>query len=127
MTFRELYDVYSAYKAGKPVQYRPGDGCEWADASSLLGRPCSLSLVADYQFRIKPEPKLRDWAIEEVPVGAVVNFDNHRCLILGVTSDCRVSMMDADGELIRSYNVNILRGKNYTLDGKTWQPCGVLE
>ena len=124
-TVEQMIEVMTAFKQGKQVQWR------WTNDSSDNWRDLSKSdwdwCRADY--RIKPEPKLRPWKSEEVPVGAVVKFrmDNRRFVILACFKN-NVCMASDSFHEIESYPLDIFNGETYSLDhGKTWLPCGVLE
>ena len=87
-----------------------------------------------YEFRIKPEPKLRPWRPEEVPVGALMRNKKdprlYRSLILCVndTGYCIVIPNGCSNTLDSQSMDGMLRLREHSLDhGKTWLPCGVLE
>ncbi len=83
----------------------------------------------DMEIRIKPEPTLRPWKPEEVPVGAVVKSGNNRWLITAVWNG-KLFMNGCDlHDDERSPSLQTLTmGYEHSLDhGITWQPCGILE
>ncbi|MDE2105426.1 MAG: hypothetical protein KGL39_49825 [Patescibacteria group bacterium] len=89
----------------------------------------NLCLNEDFTlYRRKPQPKLRPWKPEEVPVGAIWRTPSQRCLIMAVNSDNFVVMADSRDPKVGLYEIRLLQTGEYSLDyGKTWQPCGVLE
>jgi hypothetical protein len=76
-----------------------------------------------------PEPKLRPWKVEEIPVGARVRRKDYRVcetLILGnltAIAGEEPYLIFLDG---RSSAKGALEELEY-FNGTTWQPCGVLE
>ncbi len=83
-------------------------------------------------YRIKPEPKLRPWKPEEVPVGALFRSEywgkGSAALILGVSADKeQINYISVDGVTRAGLN-SLLEYCEYSTDnGKTWKPCGVEE
>lgn len=94
---------------------------EWRPAIIV---PSSLSDPASY--RIRPQPKLRPWKPEEVPVGAQLRarLSRARSLIVGVDSRqlyCGTPPTFCPLEMA-------FENFEHSLDGgKTWLPCGVEE
>lgn len=101
-----------------------GGALQWKDVNNKWCDTTHLSFVDEYTYRIKPEPKLRPWKPEEVPVGAVTRnkVSGNKSLIAGV-AEC----------FVYGYNrydtaENYLKENEISLDGgKTWLPCGVAE
>lgn len=56
-----------AWLEGKPVQYRALPDGEWFDAVSAASRDF-ITVSRGTAFRPKPEPKLRPWKADEVPI-----------------------------------------------------------
>lgn len=84
-------------------------------------------------YRITTGPKLRPWDPLEVPVGAryrAIGMVNHCAIITGftprvITSSCFDAGNRDNGQIEFS---EMLAGYEHSIDnGKTWQPCGVLE
>jgi len=72
---------------------------------------------AVFNYFIKPEPKLRPWKPEEVPLGAWmrgIDSDNQRWML--------TNSMNEDRR--REW---LLHNQHSTDQGKTWLPCGVEE
>lgn len=87
----------------------------------------STKLLATQKYRIKPSPKWRAWRSEEVPVvgflvkgksipfaAVVILFDSMTSFLY--TRESRHSLLEAFECLLHS-----------TDNGKTWNPCGILE
>lgn len=113
---REAGAVMIAWAAGKTIQWRRRDQSEWHDIE-----PDSVGINLswdwdDFEYRVKPETKLRPWTADEVPLGAQLRSkgDTSRSL-LGIT---------ATDEIRKEW----LAEREYSIDGgKTWLPCGVEE
>jgi len=75
---REMIEVMEAYERGEQIECRSLMGDVWSlSFRALMGDVWSLlpTPLWDWQgcdYRVKPEPKLRPWKPEEVPLGAVV-------------------------------------------------------
>ena len=122
-TAREFIPLLQAYADGKEIQML-NPSCTWRAVDWELhfgGKP------SDY--RIKPEPKLRPWRPEEVPVGAIVKSDVAAYLIIAVNFEkAAIAMMSNTMDVVRWYATDSIDGNHYSTDGgKTWKPCGVEE
>ena len=113
----------AALAEGKTIQIRDSDMGTWKDISSPM-------FAGSFDYRIKPESKLRPWRADEVPVGAVIRNihepKQYKWLILNsITPGVAVAGEDN----IRSHSTNhLMRECEHTTDGgKTWLPCGVEE
>jgi len=123
-TTKEMIEVMQAFVDGKKIEFRIGQGL-WFDADS----PNWDWISSDY--RIKPEPKLRPWKPEEVPVGALIRgkgtvgcsliLSNGGVDKIGITyvSKNGIERISEEGAL------EILI--HSTDNGATWKPCGVEE
>lgn len=80
-------------------------------------------------YRIAPEPRLRPWTAEEVPVGALVRENRQPSFVCLITMRWEYGFAFNDLSNIRSTGFeNALMGMEHSTDGgKTWLPCGVLE
>lgn len=121
---KELLPVIDAFAKGKIIEATSRN-------SSVGWYDCLHPDFEDNgaQWRIKPEPKYRPWKPEEVPVGACVKAKGHlsaRSMILSVNPDASDSCVSSvDNQYALDY---LLKSMEYSTDnGKTWQPCGVLE
>jgi hypothetical protein len=123
-----LAEIKSAFKAGKPVQAKHPGG-QWHDISNRVFNGFDACTRQGSIFRLKPEPTLRPWTADEVPVGAVLRRkdDNRsRGLILGVNLRGVATTTTVVNELSRRSFQSLLDCAEHSLDGgKTWGPCGV--
>ena len=114
---REAGSVMIGWANGKTIQWRRRDQNEWFDVEPA----CTATILSwdwdEFEYRVKPEPKLRPWTADEVPLGAWMRFKRNpqdRVLIGWVS-------VQADRDLW-------LDEREYSTDGgKTWLPCGVEE
>lgn len=114
---REAGSVMIGWANGKTIQWRRRDQNEWFDIEPA----CTATILSwdwdEFEYRVKPEPKLRPWTADEVPLGAWMRFKRNpqdRVLIGWVS-------VQADRDLW-------LDEREHTIDGgKTWLPCGVEE
>jgi len=111
---REAGATMIAWADGKSIQYRQRDQSEWFDIEPA----CTATILSwdwdEFDYRVKPEPKLRPWTEDEVPLGSQLRYkgDTSRSL-LGIT---------ATDEIRKEW----LEEREYSIDGgKTWLPCGV--
>jgi hypothetical protein len=110
--------VMEAFKSGKIVEFFCISKEMWIESSDP-------DFYFDIEYRIKPEPKWRPWKSEEVPVGAQTRRKERpafRMLIVSVYEG---------GLYCNAYGntfTGVLCDYEHSLDnGKTWQPCGILE
>lgn len=116
--------VIRAHQQGRQLQYSSHGA--WFDVE---GTP--LFNFATHDYRIKPEPRLRPWKPEEVPMPAVLRSRDGqiRWLILSV-SMCGVATANSTecGQTaIASFEALRECNEHSTDGGKTWHPCGVEE
>ena len=85
-------------------------------------------------YRRKPEPRLRPFKPEEVPVGALVRFktrgqDENRAMICAVSGGCITLGFRGVCDLpVQKNFAGALADLDLSIDGgKTWKPCGVEE
>ena len=114
---REAGSVMIGWANGKTIQWRRRDQNEWFDVEPA----CTATILSwdwdEFEYRVKPEPKLRPWTADEVPLGAWMRFKRNpqdRVLIGWVS-------VQADRDLWLDER------EHSTDDGKTWLPCGVEE
>ena len=123
----QMWPIIKAFGEGKVITYAMYNN--WNNPLGLHNASHKDSDLAFTEnpdsYRIKPEPHLRPWKPEEVPVGASIKNRFLRSMILGCDNNgtCYVSHTAAHfitGELLNDWE--------YSLDhGKTWLPCGVEE
>ena len=81
------------------------------------------------EYYIAPEPKLRPWKSEEVPLGAWVSYKKPttrtgKWLISGVGDSGEIGV---SGWFSYTNEYLLDQYEHSTDGGKTWHPCGVLE
>ena len=116
---KEYLHLVQGLADGKMIQTKRfgGGWIDWA-----LGDEITFDGPAS-EYRIKPEPKLRAWKPEEVPLGAIARSkrNSFRMLIAYVHPNGSVGStlgQDRLEEFLNEYE--------HSLDnGKTWLPCGV--
>lgn len=124
---KELLPVMQAHSEGRKIECRlfpmdPWQLCEhpnWDD---------------EFSYRIKPEPKLREWTTAEIPVGALFRHkawhDDTTSLIIRKCSDC---FFIQSVTLMKIATAEALQDGEYSFDlqlpddKKVWRLCGVKE
>jgi hypothetical protein len=117
--WKERLPIIQAFIEQKCVQYRISKTDDWIVLeNAAFDRPG--------EYRIKPEPKLRPWKPEEVPVGGVIRrkSDGSRMLIIsvfpsGVHVGNSATPVGFDS-LLKNFEWLVGFGVGY-------QPCGVEE
>lgn len=134
MTREEMMEVGNVMKAflnGGTIQVRvrARTNQQWTDC------PCPSFNFSFYTYRVKPEPKLRKWKPEEVPLGAWFRAkgDYRESLIIGRDLGCGMKIvMTTHGcepvlRDMRCSEIEPERFEHSSDGGATWLPCGVLE
>lgn len=124
-TAKKWADLYAAYAAGKTVQWRIRPNAGWEDVNE--SHPTINGDRRLDNFRIKPEPKLRPWNPDDVPVGAQFRFKGQtvdRWLISG-TSSAAIRVLDDLNVRCYDFNTAFDRCEWSNDNGETWHPCGV--
>ena len=123
---KEIAAIMATYEPGQVWQFKTKGTEKWNDFVMRQAEPCWD--WNSYDYRRKPEPKLRPWRTEEVPVGALHNWFGFVSVILAA-HDNKMFFLNRNGEVTYNYldsgAVNI--GKFSLDNGKTWHPCGALE
>lgn len=93
-------------------------------------------------YRIAPEPKLRPWKPEEVPVGALIRYRSkpHKFAVIlgvntntegtgvGILSPSNVIMSEFVTDWFTYHGGAFMDRVEHSIDhGKTWHPCGIKE
>jgi len=119
---KDYLPLVQALAEGKNIQVRTPLTWVDADYSLIFTDPPSY-------YRIKPEPKLRPWKPDEVPVGAVVRWKSNpqkRGLLTGCDED--YVYVAFNYALHRAELAGALVSYEHSTDnGATWLPCGVME
>lgn len=119
---KDYLPLIQALAEGKTIQCRnEHDANTWYDFHTI-----NFTYSPSF-YRIKPEPKLRPWKPEEIPVGALLRnkTSNNTSLIMGVDFHSDNCVMCYTGEWTTK---DLLEKNEVSFDhGKTWLPCGVFE
>lgn len=114
-----------AFADGKPIHVEYYGKSDWTPFDSNFPEFQSPK----WGWRPAPEPKLRPWNPEEVPVGALtrslssVNARNPSRQIITGENGVMAFVCGSPVSLQQ-----LLESREYSLDGgKTWLPCGVME
>jgi hypothetical protein len=82
-------------------------------------------------LRLKPQPKLRPWRAEEVPVGALIRKGPlggaKTAMILSVSEKGKLFFIDENQITYNYLDAGIMSCEHSLDHGKTWLPCGVME
>lgn len=95
----------------------------------LINDWCALRVQQHWGALKKPEPRLRPWKPEEVPVGALYKWSGHVSVILSFSKN-KVFYLKETGDIGWNYlDCGCLEPHCFhsTDGGKTWKPCGVEE
>lgn len=128
MNIKEMNQIMEWHQQGK-LQYRLSATNDWQDYNE--GQSPFIWYPKDCfsNYRIKPEPTLRAWRPEEVPVGALIRGECKTNLYWKehlITGRFGAWVYFANEERTTEYLLN--QDYTYSLDhGKTWLPCGVME
>lgn len=119
---KELIPVLQAYAESKVIQYKVSEDSRWID--------CGPNQTLDFnyyhhEFRIKPSPTYRPWRPEEVPFGKLIRTTGADSwhVILSIYSGQSINA----GVSFRAHLSNLDSFEWSNDNGKTWQPCGILE
>jgi hypothetical protein len=121
---KQLLPVIQAFADGKAVDYFNGE--TW---SALHDRPSFTDPIECY--RIKPEPKLRPWRPEEVPVGALVRTRfGQEFFIISQNGGWDGAVFISERNKVKggwqSFDTSSMH--EYSTDcGTSWHPCGIME
>lgn len=118
---KSMLPLFQAYADGKTIERRSDITERWHEVEEMTIRE-SVEM-----YRIKPEPRLRPWRPEEVPVGAQFRFKGQmvdRWLISG-TSSAAIRVLDDLNVRCYDFNTAFDRYEWSNDNGKTWHPCGV--
>lgn len=114
-------EAYMAWRRHENVQIWNPDTKEWDHF-------CGCTIRSHYMLRRQPQPKLRAWKPEEVPVGALVRMNwtdkEYRWVLATFKNGKAFGGFYDDG--IDPFA--LLSNFEHSIDGgKTWLPCGVVE
>lgn len=92
MNSADLWPIVKAHAEGKKIQFREDKTNNWE-------LTCDPRWDPECEYRIAPEPKVRPWTMDEVPIGrvAIHKTCKAKALITGVGRDGRVYLGDWNG------------------------------
>jgi len=120
---KSMLPIIEAFANDKSVQHDGGEG-DWCDTTDL-----DLS-ASSFYYRIKPEPKLREWKQNEIPFNAIYCAKENRVVYYPLSQNNHsVSFCGCEEPFIFTYELKELfeQFEHSTNSGKTWLPCGVPE
>ena len=125
---KEYLPFVQAAAEGKIIQHKTPGLYDWKDCDPQIGY-FEDNDNDHIVFRIKPEPKLRPWKPEEVPVGCLVCQKNRDSIYN------KYVLISLNGESVNFGRYGECASMQHLLDmmehstdhGKTWLPCGILE
>lgn len=115
-------EVMAAWAKGANAQWQRKNGI-WEEVSEICGWNIELPI------RIKPEPKLRPWKREEVPLDAWLKHKSGHTWfrILSIGNDYVLIAAPRQNGLQFLFS-ELLEQSEHSIDGgKTWLPAGVME
>ena len=120
--------IGEAWEDGKTVQYFDARDNEWIDWTKPM-RPVFYESAPEWRIKPEPEqPKYRAWTKAEVPVGAVMCFNDmfdNGFVILGTNFDGDIQYV-GESKLVTVSLEKAVAACKYSIDfGKTWCHCGV--
>ena len=95
----------------------------------VFAHACVWASEDPSRYRIRPQPKLRPWRWDEVPVGAVIRKITTPSLQFLITMRWDNGLVYIDTSSIKTLSFQkAFDDCQHSLDGgKTWKPCGVEE
>lgn len=127
---KKLLPVIQAFAEGKEVEAK----CKRSTDDKWAPLRDSVWDIDYFDYRIKPESKYRPWRPEEVPVGCVLKVGGASSVYQPVDweNNCvtiySTSLGGHSGHFYTHTYKQLCDDWVYSTDnGKTWQPCGILE
>lgn len=119
--WKERLPLIQAFADGKRVQIQSNITGQWSDIETP-------EFAFGSKYRIAPEPKLRPWKAEEVPLGAWVRRKGSTLPIyLMVCVGPELITTHGATDTVHKFSQFMEFAEHSTDGGKTWKPCGVLE
>lgn len=114
-------EVMIAAGEGRLIECKMKKDKNWYDLGNPNRGQWDFSL---FEYRVKPQKKMRPWTPDEVPVGAVVRYKGKSSSVrLLIVSNTPSHWLAHGG--IWGYE-DLLKSTEHSTDGgKTWHPCGV--
>lgn len=130
---KELIPIITAFANGETVQTRVAEEA-WFDARRPTWRD-------DWQYRIKPKPRLRPWTSEEAPRVFVVRArhasfwdasvarrpDNERWVNVFIPASVLSATATLQERILSVSFADLLRNYVHILEDGSESPCGVME
>ena len=118
MTHDEMIAVIAAHRDGKKIEFASFGSKIWDECNPRWN-------FLTYNYRVKPELRLRPWKPEEVPHGAAFKLKcgGKTIFFPTVLADALVEF----GNHCVPYGYLMAEYLHSTDGGKTWLPCGVEE
>jgi len=115
---KQLLPIIQAFAEGKTIEYRKDPSDDWGSLTSYnFNDPLGC-------YRIKPEPKLRPWTKQEVPLGCWVRYRGGDATEILARVNCKgCGIFGAS----MAFSFMLEYYEHSTDQGKTWLPCGVVE
>jgi hypothetical protein len=122
-----------AVAEGKTIQWAHKGAQDWQDCNENVFNGWFTPQDTDFgrHFRIKPEPKLRPWKPEEVPLQTfpfrLKEYPNDILFSIGHNEKGLIFVSRILDIQVYDYKT-LCELREYSSDhGKTWLPCGILE
>lgn len=116
--WKKRLPVIQAFVEGKRIEVKTGS--KWLE--------CDDPHFHHSLYRIAPEPKLRPWTAEEVPLGAWVRRKGTTIpVFLMVCVGPELITTHGATDTFHKFSQFLEYAEHSTDGGKTWLPCGVLE
>lgn len=133
-------NLLTALSQGKQIQQSASQVGTWVDVQIESTYPNPILMTHSEQLRVKPEPKYREWKLEEFPVGAVARRTNKNLnqtpqVIVGadylssstreVHMPCAIMRFESKEYTTATYLLKGWEWKWAHEDDLAWRPCGV--
>lgn len=134
---KTLLPIIQAFSEGQTIQFRYLDRYEHTDNWMDFGSNDTMDGFDEFEYRIKPTPKLRAWnSASEIPIGAITRTKEDgangiRQMILWVGMhhaclSCSKAFSKTNGYGMDVDFKGLLEIYEHSTDnGATWKPCGV--
>ena len=118
---KDYLPLMQALSEGKTIQIDVSGSNSWSDVNNT-----DFAFSPNY-YRIKPEPKLRPWTPEEVPVGIYITAGSIIYSVVAYNTINNGIRIIEDSRIRELSVLQLFNDWKYSSDnGKTWHPCGVI-
>lgn len=135
MTDDQIIEVVKAHKEGKVIQWCNADKNDWADYQVCSFKDSGLNFdFMHYDYRIKPEPKLRPYkSVEEFLTAQkehgpnIIEDDWFGIPLSGRNygEDTKIFLYNEIGKSFTAVSFKVICNKPYKWQDGT--PCGIIE